>query len=180
MSPAKDGPRDWDKELAQIDKLIASGKTEPPPLKGAQAAQAAQSRGAASAPSAASAGGRLAGMRHTPFFTWVRLVLALGLGIGMTQWPYTHGCGLPLYAYLVGVATVIVASFWTMLSSWKSRSGFAHFLSVALLFWGTALGAREILPRIGYARERAPWTCPAAPVQISPAPAPSTPVPTHP
>ena len=124
-------------------------------------------------------------MRHTPFFTWVRLLLALGLGIGMTQWPYTHGCGLELDAYLVGVGTVIVASFWTMLSSWRSRSGFAHFLSAALLFWGIALGAREVLPRIGYARQGASWICRAAPVQVSPAPplqtpTPSTPAPAHP
>jgi hypothetical protein len=173
MSPAKDGPRDWDKELAQIDKLIASGGTEPPPLGN----KPARAREAAPAPAPAG-GGRIAGWRHTPFFTWVRLLLALGLGIGMTQWPYTHGCGLPLYAYLAGVGTLIVASFWTMLSSWKSRSGLAHFLSVTLLFWGTALGAREILPRIGYSRQSASWTCSAAPVQVSPAPAPTTPAPT--
>lgn len=172
MSPPKDGPRDWDKELAQIDKLIASGKTEPPPLANKPA------RGQGAAPAPGEPAGRVAGMRHTPFFTWVRLVLALGLGIGMTQWPYTHGCGFPLYAYLCGVVTVIVASFWTMLSSWKSRSGFAHFLSVALLFWGTALAAREVLPRVGYAKERAAWRChtPApAPAPTTPAPAPSTP-----
>jgi len=171
MSPAKDGPRDWDKELAQIDKLIASGKTEPPPLKGAPA------RGRAAAPEGPGApGGGLAAKRHTPFFTWVRLLLALGLGIGMTQWPYTHGCGFPLYAYLCGVGTVIVASFWTMLSSWKSRSGIAHFLSIVLLFWGTALLAREALPRVGYAKERAAWRC------HNPAPAqtPAAPVPAHP
>ena len=154
MSPAKDGPRDWDKELAQIDKLIASGKTEAPPL----ASKPVPAREAAPPPAAAG-GGRVAGWRHTPFFTWVRLLLALGLGIGMTQWPYTHGCGLPLDAYLAGVGTVIVASFWTMLSSWRSRSGFAHFLSVALLIWGLALAAREVLPRIGYAKQTATWTC---------------------
>ena len=37
MTADKDGPRDWDKELAQIDKLIAEGKTEPPPIKSAPA-----------------------------------------------------------------------------------------------------------------------------------------------
>src|SRR5207245_184490 len=151
VSAQKDGPRDWDKELAQIDKLIAAGKTEAPPVN--RPAKAQGPGGAVAA--GAEGGGRLAGLRHTPFFTWVRLLLALGLGIGMTQWPYTHGCGFPLYAYLVGVATVIVASFWTMLSSWRSRSGLAHFLSIGLLFWGTGLAAREILPRIGYARHPA-------------------------
>ncbi len=187
MSPAKDGPRDWDKELAQIDKLIASGKTEPPPINkpSVQTPRRQDAKEGEAQP-----GGRIAGWRHTPFFTWVRLLLALGLGLGMTQWPYTHGCGFPLYAYLCGVATVIVASFWTMLSSWKSRSGLAHFLSVGLLFWGTALAAREVLPRIGYAKERAAWRCHnPAPLQLSPAPVPPptnpaqpspTPAPRHP
>jgi hypothetical protein len=178
VSPEKDGPRDWDKELAQIDKLIASGAGAgagaPPPV--------AQPRGRPAAPEArgaAEGGGRLAALRHTPFFTWIRLLLALGLGLGMTQWPYTHGCGLSLYFYLAGVVTVIVASFWTMLSSWKSRSGLAHFLSVGLLFWGTALAAREILPRVGYAKRSAPWTC-SAPVTISPAPTTPTAPPAQP
>ena len=179
MSPEKDGPRDWDKELAQIDKLIASGAgSAPPPLNSAQTPrrQDAKEGGRVAAPE----GGRLAGLRHTPFFTWVRLLLALGLGLGMTQWPYTHGCGLSLYFYLAGVVTVIVASLWTMLSSWKSRSGLAHYLSVALLFWGTALAAREILPRVGYAKRSAPWTCSAPPVTISPAPATSPAPPAQP
>ena len=171
MSPTGDGPRDWDKELAQIDKLIASGAgsgkaaPESPVVRKGPSAPAATGRASAS-----TAPGRLARLRHTPFFTWVRLLLALGLGLGMTQWPYTHGCGLALYAYLAGVATVIVASFWTLLSSWKSRSGLAHFLSVALLLWGTGLAAREILPRVGYAKTSAPWQCGAAPIQVAPAP----------
>jgi hypothetical protein len=170
MSPAKDGPRDWDKELAQIDKLIASGKTEPPPLNSAQTPRRQDAKEGGRVGALEGGGGRIAGWRHTPFFTWVRLLLALGLGLGMTQWPYTHGCGFPLDAYLVGVGTVIVASFWTMLSSWKSRSGLAHFLSIALLFWGIALAAREILPRIGYSKTPTSWTCSAAPVQVPPAP----------
>lgn len=168
MSADKDGPRDWDKELAQIDKLIAKGQTEPPPIN--TSAQTPRRQTVKESAPVTASGGRLAALRHTPFFTWVRLLLALGLGLGMTQWPYTHGCGLSLYFYLAGVATVIVASFWTMLSSWKSRSGLAHFLSVGLLFWGTALAAREILPRVGYAKRSAPWTCSAPPVTISPAP----------
>jgi hypothetical protein len=77
----------------------------------------------------------------------------------MTQWPYTHGCGLPLYGYLAAVGGVIVASFWSMISSWMSRSALAHALSVVLLFWGIGLAGREILPRIGYAKETANWEC---------------------
>src|SRR5581483_8516873 len=45
--------------------------------------------------------------------TWARVALGLLIGIGMTQWPYTHGCGLRLLFYLVGVAAVIVAGVWS-------------------------------------------------------------------
>ena len=160
MSPDKGGPRDWDKELAEIDKLIAAGPAPAP----AQEQAGRQSRQVAKAPSssqpqAASGGGRLANLRYSSTFTWIRLILALGLGIGMTQWPYTHGCGMPLYGYMAAVGGVIVASFWSMVSSWKSRSGLAHALSIVLLFWGFGLAAREVLPRIGYAKQVATWEC---------------------
>ena len=105
--------------------------------------------------------------RYATLFTWLRLTLGLAVGVGMTQWPYTHGCGLPLAAYLAGVATVIVAALWSVVSSWRTRSGFAHFLSIALLVWGGALAAREVLPRIGYAKQSAPWSCPAPPIQVT-------------
>jgi hypothetical protein len=162
VSPGKDGPRDWDKELAAIDKVIASGgAAAPAPVP------ARTGGGAAPAPRAPGAAppGSLA--------TWLRLGLALLLGAGITQWPYTHGCGLPLFAYLGAIGTVLVASFWSMVSSWRSRSGLAHFLSIGLLFWGTFLGAREVLPRVGYAREQAAWFCGAQPERRSP-PAPPT------
>ena len=157
---SKGGPRDWDKELAEIDKLIAAGPAPTPPVPagkaGAAPRQAAKSSGGE--PSAVG-GGRLAALRYSATFTWIRLILALVLGIGMTQWPYTHGCGMPLYGYLAAVGGVIVASFWSMVSSWKSRSGLAHALSVVLLFWGFGLAAREVLPRIGYAKQVATWEC---------------------
>jgi hypothetical protein len=155
VSP-KDGPRDWDKELADIDKLISSGASDPPPLP----AKAGAKKGtAAAAPANPAGGGRLAAMRYSRTFTWIRLVLAMLLGVGMTQWPYTHGCGLSLYGYMAAVGAVIVASTWSMISSWHSRSSLAHFLSIASLFWGLALAMREILPRTGYAKQAATWSC---------------------
>ncbi len=156
MSADKGGPRDWDKELADIDKLIASGPAPTPPVKGGQRPAAGVAR---REEPEAQGGGRLASLRYHSAFTWIRLILAGLLGIGMTQWPYTHGCGVPLYGYLGAVGVVIVASFWSLVSSWKSRSGLAHTLSIVLLFWGSALAAREILPRIGYARHPAVWAC---------------------
>lgn len=173
MSP-KDGPRDWDKELADIDKLIDAGPAPAaaPPKKGGPPPRAPSGSGGGGGASAG--GSRMAAMRYTALFTWIRLILALGLGLGMTQWPYTHGCGLPLYGYLAAVGAVILASSWSLVSSWHSRSGFAHFLSIALMFWGGALAAREVLPRVGYARESAGWEC-RAPAARQPAVGPAIP-----
>ncbi|MEK7667070.1 MAG: hypothetical protein AAB409_00285 [Gemmatimonadota bacterium] len=137
-------PRDWDRELAAIDKIIASG----PPVPAAQPAAAPKGGRAPAAPG-----------RYAVLFTWVRLGLGLSLGAAMTQWPYTHGCGLPLFVYLGAVCAVLVAGVWSSVSSWKTRSGFAHFLSVALILWGGVLAAREVLPRIGYAEQSAEWVC---------------------
>ena len=161
------GPRDWDKELAQIDKLIASGAGDRTPPAAAPAAAAPAARERAAAP-AAPAGPR----RGAVVFTWVRLILGLAVGIGITQWPYERGCGLLLFGYLAAVGGVIVAGLWSAVSSWRTRSALAHTLSLGLVCWGGILGAREVLPRVGYARSSAAWFCPAG---NAPAPGPRTP-----
>jgi hypothetical protein len=165
VSPAEK-PRDWDKEMAEIDKIMAAA---PPPAQPAPAGKAARGPAPPAAPAAFAPAGGLG--TYARLFTWVRLTLGLLLGAAMTQWPYTHGCGLPLFAYLGGAAAVLVAALWSTVSSWKTRSGFAHALSLGLFVWGGFLAAREVLPRIGYAREAAAWSCPAAPT-ATPAPPP--------
>jgi hypothetical protein len=164
--PPKNDMRDWDKEMAKVDQAMAREGSASAPV-------GARSSVPTPAPPQVAPG---AGV-----YTWLRLSLALVLGVGMTQWPYVHGCGFPLVAYLGGVVTVIVASLWSLISSWRSRSVVAHFISVGLLFWGAALAARELLPRIGYARQSATWLC-SVPVQqapaVQPAPAPAVPAPT--
>jgi len=161
-----DQSRDWDKELAAIDKLMAAG----PPAPAAASVPAQQAARAPVAPAGAGAAPRAAAPgRHAVLFTWLRLALGLGLGAAMTHWPYTHGCGLPLFGYLGAVAAVLVAGVWSTVSSWRTRSGFAHFLAMALIVWGGVLAAREVLPRVGYARESAEWVC-AAPNVRTPAP----------
>jgi len=160
-------PRDWDKEMAQIDKLIATGAGggQPSPAPAGAAAPAAGGRAVAAA-----------GPRpRAAFFTWLRLLLGLILGAAITQWPYERGCGVLLFGYLVAVAGVIVAGVWSTLSSWRTRSGLAHTLSLALCCWGAVLGAREVLPRAGYARATARWMCPAGAPAAPAAPAPATP-----
>ena len=143
----------WDAELAKVDKAMGAGGASPAP------APAPAPRGSAPAPTPR------AGQRAIAA-TWFRLILALGLGIGMTQWPYLHGCGIPLFLYVGAVITVVVASVWSLISSWRSRSAIAHGVSVVLLIWGLALGAREALPRVGYAKQAATWMC------VQPAPTP--------
>jgi len=160
--------RDWDAELKKIDKAMADWtppveERAPPavPTPKGQAPVAPAPRGAppAAEPRAA--------FRHR-IATWTRVGLALLIGIGMTQWPYTHGCALKFFIYFIGALAVPAAGVWGALSSWKRRMGLAHGLSIGLIIWGLVLVAREMLPRTGYAKQPATWFCPA------PAPAPPT------
>jgi heme A synthase len=80
----------------------------------------------------------------------------------MTQWPYPNACGLNLAVYLGAIVTVIVAGLWSSVTSWQRRLGLAHTLSLLVLLWGVVLAAREVLPRVGYARQARTWTCQAA------------------
>ena len=146
----KEQPRDWDKELADVDRLLAQQPAAPPPVP-----VRAGSRGA---PAAAPAPGRTISKREW-LGTWVRVVLGLLIGIGMTQWPYTYGCGFTLAFYLIGVIAVIAAGVWSGISSWRRHLGLAHLLSQGLVIWGLVLGAREVLPRVGYAKHAATWLC---------------------
>ena len=149
--------RDWDKEMREVDRLLAK-------------LPAAQEPAAPAAPGSHKPPTPIGGVPSHPapagpsgrewLGTWARVVLGLLVGIGMTQWPYTHGCGARLLFYLLGVATVLTAGVWSTISSWRRRLGLAHTLSVLLILWGLILAAREVLPRVGYAKMEAPWFCP--------------------
>jgi hypothetical protein len=90
---------------------------------------------------------------------WSELALVIALGGAITQWPYPHRCDLPLLGYLGAVATIALAAGWIGLSSWRLRTGVPHLLALMLVAWGLVLAAREVLPRVGYAAERASWRC---------------------
>jgi len=138
-----DQPRDWDKELAAIDKAMARG---PAPAAGAPVA----TKGSA-APAAVP--------KRAAVATWLRVLLGLTLAGAMTQWPYPHQCGVELYFYLAAAFTVIVAGVWSGISSWYRRLGWAHTLSLLVVLWGIFLASQQILPRIGYAKHLAYWVC---------------------
>jgi hypothetical protein len=139
-----DQQRDWDSELAKIDKVMARSAAEPPAATSSPGGQVA---------------GVPAGGRFAVFTTWLRVLLGLALAIGITQWPYPTACGLNLFVYLGVIGTVIVAGLWSAVSSWARRLGLAHTLSLLVLLWGFILAARELLPRVGYAREARTWSC---------------------
>jgi hypothetical protein len=90
---------------------------------------------------------------------WARVLLGIVLGGMMTQWPYPHGCGLPLAEYLGAAAMVMVAGVWIAAASWSLRSPPSHILALLIVLWGIALAAGEVLPRIGYAAARLNWHC---------------------
>ena len=90
---------------------------------------------------------------------WARVALGALLGALITQWPYPHSCGLPLAGYFAAVAMVMVAGTWAAAVSWSKRSPAAHVLSLVLVLWGIALVAERVLPRVGYAADRAGWAC---------------------
>jgi hypothetical protein len=153
-----DQPRDWDKELADIDKAIARL-----PSKGPAPAQAQSGGGSAPSagrPMAVATGGKLA-----VFTTWLRVGLGVALAVGITQWPYASACGFNLIMYLGAISVVTIAGLWSSISSWRRRLGVAHTLSLLVLLWGLLLAAREVLPRTGYARHQRTWSCPAGGVE---------------
>jgi len=90
---------------------------------------------------------------------WIRVLLGLSLAVMMGGWPYARACGFPLLGYLGAVTTVIVAGALAATASWKVRSGLAHIIALILIFYGVMLAGSELLPRTGYAVDRATWTC---------------------
>ena len=149
-------PRDWDKELAEIDKIIAkqpgpvAGK--PLPVPAGAPAGAPVSRAAAAAPAPARGRSALLG--------WVRVLLGAAAAAGVAlAWPYAHRCGLPLYGYLAASIGVLLAGIWGMESSWKRRLAVAHVVALLVTLTGVILVARVLLDRTSYPKHPATWSC---------------------
>jgi hypothetical protein len=151
--------RDWDREMRQVDKLLAKLPEADPTLGRGVPTVPVSPR-----PGLGVAGGPGAALHTAPargrawVTTWLRVGLGVALGIGMLVWPYTHACGVKLVFYLVGAAAVSVAGVWSALTSWKRRLGIAHTLSIMLLIWGLALAGRQLLPRL-YGKTPVPFFC---------------------
>ena len=143
-------PRNWDKELEDIDRVI---ETTPSP-----AATPARLPAPGSPPAAT---GSVA--KGSVAMTWFWVVLALLLAVALPLWPYGKECGLQFFFYLGAATLALLAGAAGAVSSWAARRGLAHVLSLAVVVWAGAMGAREVLPRVGYAAQTKTWLCPATP-----------------
>jgi hypothetical protein len=153
--------RDWDKELAKVDKQLASLSDEAllvPAGGGKKEAGSAATKGRAPVSAdTGDVGGK------TPWGMYARLTISVALGVGMVVWPYESRCGFGLAGYLAAVIVVITGGVWSSIWTWRHRASRSHALSLLLILWGLVLGAIEVLPRIGYAKpdpkHPSAWTC---------------------
>ena len=183
MSAAK-GPRDKRKDAAIVDSLLEDLFFGEPGSKGESGKSRAsvpqmrrpsgsvpqpilQKRPSGSVASVAQPHG------NARVGAWGRISLGVVIAVGMLQWPYDQSCGFKLGFYLTAVAMVLVSAGWGSAFSWKNRMPLAHAVSQILLIWGLVLGAGQVLPRVGYAKDLATWRCVAAPAPVAPAIVPS-------
>jgi hypothetical protein len=167
-----DPPRNWDKELADIDRVIekqgpAAPPGQPPALPPGAAPQP-PARVAGTTPSLAPARGSVA-------VTWFWVGLAVLLAAALAIWPYGKSCGLQLFFYLGAATLALLAGATGAVNSWRTRRGLAHLISLLVVVVAGVLGAREVLPRVGYAAEVATWLCPSTPEPAPPVQSESAP-----
>ncbi len=173
--------RNWEAELAKIDKQLASVSdeqllAESKPLAGQAALPAgkpvAKAAAKPTAPSNAAATRAWSG--------WVKVTVAVAAAAGLMFWPWPARCGPPLLGFTAATIGVSALGIWSAVGTWRHRLGLAHVASLLVTIWGLALGAREILPRAGYAipteARAAQWSCeglpPAQPAPDALAPRP--------
>ncbi len=134
----------WDAELKKIDKQLET-MSDSALIPAAPASAGPERKREVEAVRA--------NTRTWPAF--LRLALASALGIGILFWPYETRCGVGLAGYLVAIAVLAIGGLWSSVWTWRHRTARAHVLSLLLIAWGLVLGAREVLPRSGYAKSDA-------------------------
>ena len=155
--------RNWDKELAKVDKQLASLSDEALLAPAAASGKGEAGRGKPPGKGSSPAATEPARATGKPWGMYARLTLSVALGVGMVIWPYEARCGLGLAAYLAAVVVVVTSGVWSSIWTWRHRASRAHTLSLLIVLWGLILGSMEVLPRIGYAkpdaRHPATWAC---------------------
>jgi hypothetical protein len=148
------GPRDWDKEMAEIDKLLAKGGSP-----GTPGAPAREGPPRSSAPAVQSTGVTVTRGHHIAG-VWVRAFLGVAAAAALPFWPYAKSCGSMLYLYLLATFAIIVVGIWTMRYAWTHRRGVAHVAGLLVMLAGIAFAGFEILERTSLVAVRLLWTCP--------------------
>jgi hypothetical protein len=143
-------PRNWDKELSDIDKVIAR---QPAPAPGPAAGKPATPP-----------------QRRFVALTWFWTGLAMILAVALPLWPNDKSCGLSLVFYLGAAGIALLMGVLGALASWSYRRGLAFVLSLVAILWAGVMATREILPRAGYAKHELHWTCPEEPPAAAPVP----------
>ena len=144
-------PRDWDKELANIDRAMAKQAESP------------ASRPVPTAPPP----------KRFIALAWFWALLAILLAVALIVWPYDRSCGIRLIFFLGACLLALLAGVVGGVTGWAHRQGLPFVLSLLVLLWAGVMAAREVLPRVGYARQNLEWTCPPSPPAPDPVPQPS-------
>jgi hypothetical protein len=142
-------PRDWARELANIDRAISKQQPATGPVQSGSLPPTPQRRFVA--------------------LTWFWTGLALVLAVALLLWPYDRNCGIRLVFFIGAGGLALLAGVIGALTSWAHHRGLAHLLSLLVIVWAGILVTREILPRAGYAKEARDWTCPPPPPVPNPA-----------
>ena len=160
-------PRNWDKELADIDRVIEKQGTAPTPALPPGGPPSPAPRVApVAAPAIA---------RGSVAKAWFWVGLAVLLAAALPLWPYGKTCGLQLFFYLGAGVLALLAGATGAVHSWRTRRGLAHLLGLLVVVAAGVLLAGEVLPRIGYAAHTATWLCPSVPEPAPPATSAPTP-----
>lgn len=141
----------------EVDNLLGQLKSKPFSGPG----------GASSSPKIV-ASPNLGGGFARDYYPWRKVLLVASLGIGLVFWPYANGCGFGLISYLAALGVLFLTAAWALQAAWREHTAWAYGLGLAVVVWGTALSLGLVLPRVGYARHAAYWSCQAG---MDPAPA---------
>lgn len=180
--------RDWDKELAMIDRQLASLSDDrltapasaapgdgPAAVPGAPSATRAATSGTAAplgrGPVPTGAVGPVV-VQASPPRSWRArlavtgsLVAAGALAALATPglWPYGWRCGVELAVYLAAAGAALLGGLVAARASWRHRDGLAHVLALVVVLWAVGLVAWQGLPRTGLALPTidrpAVWAC---------------------
>ncbi len=165
--------RDWERELADIDRRLgavpnpadAPARSGAPVLPPTPAEPARRTTEPPTTPPRSIGTPAPTGRRswRAQLALLFRLVLGVAAVAALIYWPYSTRCGVELGYYLGLVAALGLVGVATSTSAWRHRAAIIHLLGLAMLAGAITLGAREILPKVGYAipslAHPATWSC---------------------